>query len=307
MSLRLRIVNGLLRAVVKPKLRRIPTPQHARRDFELKMRLMPPPPRAVRITKTTLAGCAAERIIHGDTRPTRAVLFLHGGAYIMGSLNTHRGLAWRLARAAKAEVVALDYGLAPENKFPVALEQAKAAYLALLSDYPAARIALAGDSAGGGLVFALLHVILTEGLPRPGAAVGFSPFADLTFSGDSFRSNAEAEPMIPAERAEEVRGYYLPDGHDPADPRASPVFGDYAGAPPCLIFASDMEILRDDAVRLAARIGPQARLELWPGLAHAWPIAAPFLPEANRAIAMTGAFLQEAAPDSALYPGAPAA
>jgi epsilon-lactone hydrolase len=152
---------------------------------------------------------------------------------------------------------------------------------------------VAGDSAGGGLVFSLLLRAAREGLPRPACAVGFSPWVDLTGRQPSMRRNARRDVMLPAGRAMEVARLYL-GGHEPADPLASPLFGAWRDPPPALIMASRSEILVDEAIGLAEALrrgGGDVRLELWRGLPHAWPIFFGLIPEAGAAVAHAGAFI----------------
>ncbi len=159
--------------------------------------------------------------------------------------------------------------------------------------YAAGEIALAGDLAGGGLVFALLLRALGEGLPRPACAVGFSPWVDLTGRQSSLRRNAARDVMLPPGRAAEVARLYLGE-HDPADPLASPLFGAWRDPPPALIMASRSEILVDEAIGLAEALrqaGGDVRLELWRGLPHAWPIFVGLLGEATDAVESAGAFI----------------
>jgi acetyl esterase/lipase len=229
-------------------------------------------------------------------RPDRhkVILYLHGGAYIAGSPRTHRHLGAALAGAAGARVVLPDYRLAPEHPFPAALDDAMAVYRHLLgSGYGPGEIAVAGDSAGGGLAFALLLRIAREGLPRPACAVGFSPWVDLSARQPSLRRNARRDVMLPAGRVAEVARLYL-GGTDAADPLASPLFGDWRDPPPALVMASRSEILLDEATGLAEALrqgGGDVRLELWRGLPHAWPLFTGLLREADAAVARAGTFI----------------
>ena len=199
-----------------------------------------------------------------------------------------------LARRMRASAVLPDYRLAPEHPFPAAPRDALAAYAGLLDEgIDPARIVMGGDSAGGGLVFAALHMALAEGLPLPAAMLAFSPWADLTGSGESLTTLARRDALIPVRRFAEIRDVYLA-GADPRDPRASPVFGRFAGAPPVLIQASEHEVLRDDARMLAARLradGAAATLELTPRVPHVWQIFQRHLPEADAALDRAAAFL----------------
>lgn len=229
-------------------------------------------------------------------RPDRrkVILYLHGGAYIAGSIRTHKHLAAALAGAAGVRAVVPDYRLAPEHPFPAALEDALAAYRHLLAaGYQADEIAIAGDSAGGGLAFALSLALEAEALPPPACIVAFSPWADMTGAAPSLRRNAHRDAMLPARRLDDVVGMILGD-RDRANPLISPVYGTWSAPPPALILASRSEILADDATGLAARLkscGGDVHVELWRGLPHAWPIFRGRLHEADRAISGAGAFL----------------
>jgi acetyl esterase/lipase len=158
---------------------------------------------------------------------------------------------------------------------------------------PAHRIAVGGDSAGGGLAFALVHLLLAAGEPPPAAVVAFSPWIDLTLSGASLTRLAHRDALLPAERLPAIRDLYL-DGADPADPRASPHLGRFRGGPPALIQASRVEILLDDARAMAARLeadGAAPTLDLWPRVPHVWQFYPGWLPEADRALDRAAAFL----------------
>lgn len=225
----------------------------------------------------------------------RVILYLHGGAFVMGSPRTHRALAARLAASAGMRALLPRYRRAPEHPFPAALEDAMAVYAALLErGYPAGRIALAGDSAGGGIALALAAEIGRMGWPAPAAVVAFSPVVDLTFSGRSWKINRDRDRLLPPERAGDVAAMWL-QGADPRDPRASPLLAEWrATPPPALLFAAETELLRDDAVRMAARLraaGGWAEARIGGDLPHVWPFLCPWLPEACATIAEAGRFL----------------
>jgi acetyl esterase/lipase len=207
-------------------------------------------------------------------------MYLHGGAYVFGSARTHRAMLARLSERTGLPACLPDYRLAPEHRFPAALEDALSAYIALSAQRD---IILGGDSAGGGLALALLAEILKHGLRKPLAVFCFSPLTDLTFSGASIQANARAEVVLPAARSGELAKMYLGDAN-PGDPRASPLFARFTGAPPVWITAGDTEIMLDDTRRMADRLreeGGQVTEVIAQDLPHVWPIFSPLLPEAT--------------------------
>lgn len=300
MRLPLWLVNAALRIGVRRSLARVGDVTRLRMNFERRASLSLPTPPGARIVPVTLAiGDGREmhalRCLRPDSEPRHVILYLHGGAFLAGSPRTHASVAARLGAAAEAEVIVPAYALAPEAPFPRGLEDALLCYRVLLDEGRAAGcIALAGDSAGAGLAAALMLEIEAHALPRPAAAVLFSPWADLTLRAPSLRHNRRSDVMLPVERMAEVVALYLA-GHPGTDPRASPVLGCFSDPPPTMILASEHEILRDDAVALAAALndGPErARLCLVFGVPHAWPVMAGRLAEADRAIEQAGTFLK---------------
>lgn len=212
----------------------------------------------------------------------QCLLYLHGGGYLFGSPRTYRHFTTTLAKLCDSRLFSLDYRLAPEAPFPAAVEDAMAAYLWLLQRFPAQRIVLAGDSAGGGLALALILALKDAGQPLPGGAMLLSPYADLLATGASLHSNAASCAMFDAPSIQRAADAYLA-GQDGASPLASPLYGDFSGFPPVLIQVSDNEALRDDSLRLAERLdqaGVAVRLDIWRGQAHVWPTFHPLLPEA---------------------------
>jgi epsilon-lactone hydrolase len=224
----------------------------------------------------------------------RHILYLHGGAFIAMSARTHRSLTSRLAVGSAASLFALDYRLAPEHPFPAALEDALAAYRALIAGgAEPSRMALAGDSAGGGLTLSLLLALRDQLDPLPAAAVLFSPWTDLAATGESLVSNDAADVMHFGSWVAQQGRHYL--GDTPAThPLASPVYADLTGLPPLLIQVGDSEVLLDDSRRVfanAKKVGVDATLRTWPGVAHGWQIFAPILPEARAALREASAFI----------------
>ena len=251
-------------------------------------------PRHIQAKQEQLGGVPGEWLLFEEAHPKHVVLYLHGGAYILCSPQTHRNLTWRIAQASQSRLFAADYRLAPENPFPAAVEDAVAAYLGLLEQgYDPRHIAVAGDSAGGGLTFAMLLKTRDLGLPLPAAAIGISPWTDLSGTGLSLHNNAHRDSMLNPIGFPSVVRQYLRD-HDPAHPYASPVFGDHTGLPPTLLHASTTECLLSDTTRLADALhlaDVPVKLKLWHDLPHAWHLFAGLLPEANEAIEHIGRFL----------------
>lgn len=227
----------------------------------------------------------------------RVVLHLHGGAYVMGSPMTHRGLAAALSRTARASVLLPRYRLAPESTFPAAVEDAVAAYRWLLAqDVAPERIVVSGDSAGGGLGLALLLSLADEGLPRPAAYVGLSPWTDLAATGGSLHERDGRDPWLTADLVLPAARAYA--GEAPLDDvRVSPLYGDLSVLPPTLVHVGSEEILFDDAARLVVRArdaGVDASLGRFDGMWHVFQ-AFP-LPEARRSLREIGAFVRRHTP-----------
>jgi len=302
-SLKLRLLNLGLRLIVKTALRRMKTPQGLRARFERDAARMFRAPAdanfvADKIRREPESGegelMGALWASRGRPDRHRVILYLHGGAYLAGSSRTHCHLGAWLAGVAGVRAVLPDYRLAPEHPFPAALDDAVVAYRHLLdSGYSGNRIALAGDSAGGGLVFALYLKTVELGLEPPACLVGFSPWTDLTMTRGSLRRNARRDVMLPVARFREVAEFYL-GGAKSTDPLASPVYGRFENPPPAMITASKSEILRDDATAMADLLreaGGDVTLELWKDMPHAWPIFAGSIREADSTVERAGRFI----------------
>ena len=249
----------------------------------------------VRIESADAGGVAAEWSSTPHADPDRVILFLHGGGYVSGSLVSHRAMIAEAGRLSGARTFALAYRLAPEHPFPAAFEDTMAGYRFLLSEgFDPRRIAIAGDSAGGGLTIAALASIRDAGLPLPACGWCISPWVDLAGTGDSLDSKADADPMIQRDYLQELATAYL-HGADPLSPTASPLYADLRGLPPLLIQVGSAETLLDDSVRLARRAGAEdvwVRLEVWPEMIHVWHLFYPQLAAGRRALASAGAFLR---------------
>jgi epsilon-lactone hydrolase len=228
--------------------------------------------------------------------PSRAILFLHGGGYISGSIESHRPLATEIGRMARARTLALEYRRAPEHPFPAAVDDVVTAYRFLLAqDFAPSHIAIAGDSAGGGLTLALMIAAREQGLPQPSCGWCISPWVDLEGSGASVATKAALDPLIQKDYLVELAAAYL-KGADARAPLASPLYADLRGLSPLLIQVGSAETLLDDAVRLAGAAGSadvSVRLEVWPDMIHAWPLFHHQIAAGRRAIGRAAAFIRE--------------
>jgi len=254
-----------------------------------------PTPADVAIDHVTAPARPAEWLQPPGVRTDAAVLYLHGGGYVIGSPRSHRHLAAAIARAAGAPALLLDYRLAPEHPFPAALDDAVAAYQWLLGrGLSPDRIVVAGDSAGGGLTVATLLAVRDRGLPRPAAGVCISPWVDLTCSGATYATRAAVDPIVTRQSVNMMAEAYTGDC-DPKAPLVSPLYADLRGLPPVLVHVGSDEVLLDDALGLAERARSAAvdvTLEEWPAMIHVWHWFLPMLAEAERAIGVIGRFVR---------------
>jgi acetyl esterase/lipase len=252
-----------------------------------------PPPEDVTATPARLGGIPVVTVETPGDDSSAVVLYFHGGAYALGSAGDSVGLAADVARRVGVRAVSVDYRLAPEHPFPAAVDDAVAAYRALLADgTPSSEVAFVGESAGGGLVVATLVALKEAGLPQPSSAVVFSPWADLTLSGDSLTGKADVDPALTAKGLQIRARDYLGET-DPATPLASPVFADLTGLAPLLIQVGSHEILLDDAVRLATRAAEHdvaVELQVWPQVPHVFQGFAALLDDADAALTSAAAF-----------------
>jgi epsilon-lactone hydrolase len=230
-----------------------------------------------------------------NAHATPTILYLHGGGYYFCSPRSHRTLTFGLASRTNARLISLDYRLAPEHRFPAALDDAVAAYRRLLSDgTPPQSIVIAGDSAGGGLALATLVALRDAGDALPAGAVLLSPWTDLAATGASIRANDGVDPMFAGASIARAAEIYLGDT-PAAHPYASPLYADLHGLPPTLMQVSSTEVLLDDSVRVAKKIeaaGARVELEVWPKLPHVWHMFVPFIPESRRALDRAAAFVR---------------
>ena len=241
-------------------------------------------------------GVSAEWVA-ADDAGSGAILYLHGGGYVTGSAESHRGLAANLSRASGCRVLTVDYRRAPEHRHPAQVEDAHTAYRWLLRNGGnAATTVVAGDSAGGGLTVATLLAARAAGDPLPAAGICISPWVDMEGTGESMASKAGVDPMVSKEGLLDFAAHFLGDDGDRHDPLAAPLYADLTGLPPLLIIVGTAEVLLDDAVRLhdrAEAAGVDSTLELWDDMIHIWPWFAPFLPEGQQAVEQMGDFVRE--------------
>ncbi|WP_349631643.1 alpha/beta hydrolase [Bradyrhizobium tropiciagri] len=241
-------------------------------------------------------GVEAEWLTPRDASVGMAILYFHGGGFRMGSVTSHRDLIARFADASRCAVLAINYRLAPEYRFPAALDDALAAYGFLLDQgFKPDGIALAGDSAGGNLALALMLALRDRGQPLPAAAVLMSPWTDLAATGASYQSRAEADPIHQRKMILALAKDYLGEDGDPRHPLASPLYADLAGLPPLLIQVGDRETVRDDSVMFAQKAeaaGVDVALEVFAGMIHVFQMF-PEIPQARDAIASAGGFLRK--------------
>jgi acetyl esterase/lipase len=268
---------------------------HQRAAMERQARFSIKPSR-VDLHPTSIGVMYSEWISPDEAESNQAILYLHGGGYTMGSCNTHRWLTARIALASQAPALLINYRLAPENPFPAALEDAKAAYRWLLAQrIEASRIVIAGDSAGGGLALAAAFALRDEQEGLPAGIVCISPWADLSMSGESVSTCSKSDPLISLETSLLHAGRYV-GGQNPKSALISPVFADLSGLPALLIQVGEHEILLSDSQRLsenARQAGVDVTLEIWEGMWHVWHAFAGLAPESQSAIERIGNFIRE--------------
>ena len=245
--------------------------------------------------KVDAGGVPAEWVTAPGCDPGRAVLYLHGGGYVIGSTNTHRRLAYDISAASGARVLVIDYRLAPEHPFPAAVDDAATAWRWLLQQgFATSRLAIAGDSAGGGLTLATLVNLRDQKLGLPACAVAISPWVDLEGVGYSITARAAQDPMVQKDGLLWMAGLYL-NGKDAKTPLAAPLHAELKGLPPILVQVGTAETLLDDATRIAEKLhaaGVDVRLAVWPNMLHVFPLFAPILSEGRDGCLEIGSFIR---------------
>ena len=253
-----------------------------------------PLPPDVTVTAAALGAVPTAEITVAGIEPRHVVLYFHGGVYVMSDAFLAAGLASQVGRRTRAKVISVDYRLAPEHPYPAAVDDALAAYEALLDNGIApSDIVFAGESAGGGLAVATLVNARSHGLPLPAAAFVMSPYADLTLAGTTMETKRELDPLLSRE-ALQARVNDYTSGQDAALELISPVFADLSGLPPLLIQAGSHEVLLDDAIRLAGQAAVadvEVTLEITPRVPHVFQAYSPLLDEAGAALDRAGQLL----------------
>jgi acetyl esterase/lipase len=256
----------------------------------------------VDVQPVLISAIRGEWVVPESAQGRRVILYFHGGGFIAGSPESHRPLIARLAHAASARALVPQYRLAPEFPYPAALRDAADSYRWLLTQgITPANIVFAGDGSGGGLVFATLLALRNAGLPLPAAALCFSPWADMTLSGWSMLKNKGSDDALSWELLATCARHYL-KGASPAEPFASPLYGDFRGMPPMMIHAGSLEVLKDDASRLgerAAAANINVNVEVYEGMPHLFQ-GLPELPESKVSLTRAASFIKARTPDVAL-------
>jgi epsilon-lactone hydrolase len=263
-------------------------------------------------TAVDAAGVPGEWVLAPGADPARRTLYIHGGAFMMGSPRSHRTLTSQFSLLTGGAVLAIDYRLMPEHRRSAGIEDCRSAYRWILEHgptgaAPAHTVFVAGDSAGGNLTLSLIQWVRDQRLRAPDAAVALSPLTDATLASPSLRTHIDSDPMLgplfgPMARIPNTLLLWIgwiQTRINPRDPVISPLRGDLAGLPPVLLQASEAEMLFDDSQRYANRAqaaGSQVRLQRWTHMVHVWQIFNPELPEAREALAEIGKFLDVAAP-----------
>lgn len=291
-------IKALMRAQREQNRENPPPPPTSIEDvrkFGDNLALLSTEPEGVTTEAVDAGGVPALWITPADAADGRAILYLHGGGYVIGSVETHRKMCGHYANATGLRILSVDYGLAPENPHPGPVTDAVVAYRWLLDQgYEPANVAISGDSAGGGLTVAALLKLRDDGLPLPAAGVPFSPWTDMTLSGGTYETNAEVDLMLGRDALAGMVAMFL-GGADPKDPLASPVFADLAGLPPLYVQVGDEECLLDDSRMLAERAeaaGVEVRLDVFPEMQHVFQLCAGNAPEVDDAFARVRAWLR---------------
>jgi acetyl esterase/lipase len=237
----------------------------------------------------------AEWIIPKGAEERKAILYFHGGCFVMGNAKSHRGIVGNFVNQVGYKALLFNYRLAPEFPAPAAVNDSAAIYRWVLEQgFEPEDVIFAGDSAGAGIEIGTLLKLRDDGVPLPAACVAFSPSLDMTISGESHRTRAKADPCTPKGASETYYDYYVGTG-DPKNPYASPLFGDLTGLPPIMIHVGNDEVMRDDSTRFGERAdsyGVEIHVRVWKGMFHCFPLLAPMFEEATEAMKQVSSFVR---------------
>ena len=292
-SYRQRLATLNARLVQKPLLALVRNPVLMRRLFTLNAIIGARTPRGLTLTPLRLGQRTCTLCDTGQAHDHGTLLYIHGGAFVLGNLRGYRHLVAAIGHRARMRSVFLNYRRAPEHPFPAALDDAEAAWRALSADPEAGPLTLVGDSAGGNIALALLHRILAKGLLPPAAVAVLCPVTDLRLGNASLAANRRTDPLVSTRWGARGVTAYL-NGADPAQPDASPILGDFTGAPPVLIHTDTTEVLYDDARLMADLLlaqGVAVTLRSQTGLPHVWHMNVGRTPEADASVAEVADFL----------------
>lgn len=251
-------------------------------------------PRNTRFQSVMIGNIKASWIASGKVFDDAVILYLHGGAYTIGSPDSHRAITSHLSKVSHTKILAIDYRLAPEHPYPAAVDDSVSAYTWLLnSGYPPDKIVVAGDSAGGGLSLATVIALRDADIPLPKAVVCFSPWTDLEGTGETWTTKIQVDPMLTPEWLHFMANLYA--GNHLQLPRVSPLYADFHGFPPLLIQVGSEEILLSDSTRLAERAkasGVDVELDVIDNMYHTWAALSGMVPESSQAMQRTGRFIR---------------
>lgn len=297
MSLRRPLLNAWLRRIEKRRIARATDPAPLRRALEVQARYFFHAPRGTQQSWTRLGPIDALEVVPANLGDSDKVLFyIHGGGFVFGSPRTHAAMLAQLSHRLGVRAVLPRYRLAPEAPYPAAPDDIRAAWDGVMAQGVApSNVIVGGDSAGGALALGLVCDLCKNGAPVPAGVFAFSPLTDLTHSGESFTRNAKADAVLPAEGAQTLGRHFL-RGTPCADPRVSPLEGDFSGAPPVWLTVGDTEILLDDARRVYEKCraqGGDATLRVRRDLPHVWPIFHNILPEARETLDDLAAWIRQ--------------
>ncbi len=269
--------------------------EEQRAQLDMALAMMSAPPEGVTWTEVDAGGVPAIWADPEGGSTAHVVMYVHGGGYTIGSATGYRNFTGQLAKAVGCRVLNVDYRLAPEHPHPAAVDDSTTAYRWLLDQgFDADRLAVSGDSAGGGLTVSTLLKLRDDGTPLPVGGVPISPWVDMEGLGESMTTRADVDVLIDGARLKEGGKVFLAGG-DARDPLAAPLYGDFVGIPPLLIQVGDEETLLDDSTRLAdvaEKAGVEVRLDVFPEMQHVFQLFTGNMPEADEAVAQIGTWLR---------------